>query len=79
MIYRTDSISIAIVVGVGLTVTGFALAADGGFNQPMSYSFIIAGVVLIGLAITNFIFTKRIPVIPPVSISEKRTIFRHRN
>jgi len=56
---------IAIVVGVGLTVTGFALAADGGFDQPMSYCFIIAGVVLIGLAITNFIFTKRIPVIPP--------------
>ena len=52
-------------------VVGFSNAADQGFDQAESYGMIIGGVVLLAAAIVNCLYTKRIPIIPPVSRMER--------
>ena len=56
------------MAGGALLIVGFAQAADYGFGVPGAYAVIIAGVVVMGAAIINFLFTKRNAIVPAVSV-----------
>lgn len=55
------------MAATGLIIVGFSTAADEGFGHARSYGVIVAGAVVGAVAIVYEFYTKRNPIIPPVS------------
>jgi hypothetical protein len=57
-----------ILVASALLIVGFSTAADHGFKTPSAYGVIIAGAVILAVAVWHYLTTKRNALIPAVGI-----------
>jgi hypothetical protein len=59
----------ALIMAAGaLLIVGFSEAADYGFHTPRAYAVIAVGAVFFCAAIAHFMTTKRVAIIPAVSL-----------
>ncbi|KAL7418301.1 hypothetical protein Q5752_006757 [Cryptotrichosporon argae] len=56
-----------LMTGAALLIVGFATAADDGFGVPRVYAVLVAGFVVIALAVVHCLTTTRNAIIPAVS------------
>ena len=56
------------MVAGALLIVGFSEAADYGFHTPRAYAVIVVGAVFFCLAISHFLTTKRVAIIPAVCL-----------
>jgi len=52
-----------------LLIVGFSEAADYGFHTPRAYAVIAVGAAFFCAAIAHFMTTKRVAIIPAVSLT----------
>ncbi|ODO00769.1 hypothetical protein L198_03096 [Cryptococcus wingfieldii CBS 7118] len=64
-----------LMMSSALLIVGFSRAADFGFDAPSSYAIIIAGGVILILAVLNFLFTQRNAIIPARMFKNRTTLF----
>lgn len=57
------------MIAGALLIVGFSEAADYGFSTPRAYAIIIVGAFFFCLSVAHFLTTKRVAIIPAVSLS----------
>ncbi|KAK4689236.1 hypothetical protein P7C73_g867, partial [Tremellales sp. Uapishka_1] len=63
-----------VMVSAALLIVGFSSAADDGFDKPEAIALIVVGGVTFGGAVVNFLYTKRMAIIPARMFKNRTTL-----
>jgi hypothetical protein len=58
-----------------MLVIGFSTVTDSGWSDKATITLLVLGFVAAILAVVNFFFTPRTPLVPPRLLSTKTTVF----